>query len=73
MVLNSVFKDLVVCGDDPLQWPLYLRAAAPGNLSLYISIYYEVGDASSTMHYRILRMHFNLEVGLISLSILINQ
>ncbi|XP_027176053.1 trafficking protein particle complex subunit 8 [Coffea eugenioides] len=60
--LYSFPEDLVVCGDDPLRWPLYLRAAAPGNLSLYISIYYEVGDASSTMHYRVLRMHFHLEI-----------
>ncbi|KAL3536023.1 hypothetical protein ACH5RR_004484 [Cinchona calisaya] len=55
-------EDMVICGDSTCLWPLYLRAAAPGNHSLYITIYYEVGDASSIMRYRVLRMHYNLEV-----------
>ncbi|CAI9097588.1 OLC1v1034055C1 [Oldenlandia corymbosa var. corymbosa] len=62
---HSVFsfpQSMVVCGDSPVQWPLYFRAAAPGKLSLYVTIYYEVGDTSSVMKYRVLRMHHNLEV-----------
>jgi len=46
----------------PSSWPLWLRAAAPGNVSLYVTIYYEMEDTTSVMKYRTLRMQFNLEV-----------
>lgn len=47
----------------PISCPLWLRAAAPGKLSLYLSVFYEMGDTSSVMTYRTLRLHFNIEVG----------
>lgn len=43
-------------------WPVYLRAAAPGNISLFITIYSEVGDGTSVIRYRLLRMYYNIEV-----------
>lgn len=49
----------------PSSWPLWLRAAAPGNVSLYVTIYYEMEDTTSVMKYRTLRMQFNLEVCLV--------
>lgn len=55
-------EDLVIQGDKPVLWPIWLRAAAPGPISLYIVVYYEVEDASSIMRYRILRLCYNLEV-----------
>lgn len=55
-------EDTVIQEGKPLLWPLWLRAAAPGNISLYITIYYEVGDTSTVMRYRTLRMHYTLEV-----------
>ncbi|KAL9373909.1 hypothetical protein Peur_033529 [Populus x canadensis] len=55
-------EDLSVQGENPLLWPLWFRAAVPGNISLQVVIYYEVGDLSSAMRYRILRMHYNLQV-----------
>jgi hypothetical protein len=51
-----------VQGENPLLWPLWFRAAVPGNISLQVVIYYEMGDQSSAMRYRILRMHYNLQV-----------
>ncbi|XP_024443485.1 uncharacterized protein LOC7469943 isoform X4 [Populus trichocarpa] len=55
-------EDLSVQGENPLLWPLWFRAAVPGNISLQVVIYYEMGDQSSAMRYRILRMHYNLQV-----------
>ncbi|XP_068342385.1 uncharacterized protein [Pyrus communis] len=55
-------EDTIIQGETPLLWPLWFRAAAPGNISLYITIYYEMGDTSSSMRYRTLRMHYNLQV-----------
>lgn len=55
-------EDLSVQGENPLLWPLWFRAAVPGNISLLVVIYYEMGDLSSAMRYRILRMHYNLQV-----------
>ncbi|CAN6716853.1 unnamed protein product [Malus baccata var. baccata] len=55
-------EDIILQGETPLLWPLWFRAAVPGNISLYITIYYEMGDTSSTMRYRTLRMHYNLQV-----------
>ncbi|KAM7505064.1 hypothetical protein LguiB_003968 [Lonicera macranthoides] len=62
---DSVFlfpEDTVIHGETPFLWPLWLRAAAPGNISLDIAIYYEMGDMSTVMRYRTLRMHYSLEV-----------
>ncbi|KAI5679651.1 hypothetical protein M9H77_00878 [Catharanthus roseus] len=55
-------EDTVISGESPFLWPVYLRAAVPGNISLYTIIYYEVGDTSSVIRYRLLRMHYNVEV-----------
>ncbi|PKI35306.1 hypothetical protein CRG98_044320, partial [Punica granatum] len=55
-------KDIVVRKDSPLSWPLWFHAAVPGNISLYIVLYYEIEDAESFMKYRTLRMFYNLEV-----------
>ncbi|CAK7342057.1 unnamed protein product [Dovyalis caffra] len=55
-------EDFSVQGENPLFWPLWFRAAVPGNISLQVVIYYEMGDLSSDMRYRTLRMHYNLQV-----------
>lgn len=55
-------EDALVYGETPFIWPLWLRAATHGNISLYLTLYYEMGDASTVMKYRLLRMHYNLEV-----------
>ncbi|XP_059646575.1 uncharacterized protein LOC132293217 [Cornus florida] len=63
--LDSVYlfpEDTSIHGETPLLWPLWLRAAVPGKISLYITIYYEMGDILTVMRYRTLRMHYNLEV-----------
>ncbi|PIN03140.1 Protein with predicted involvement in meiosis (GSG1) [Handroanthus impetiginosus] len=62
---NSIFvfpKTTSISCETPLKWPLWLRAAAPGSISLYITIYYEMEDESPVITYRTLRMHYNLEV-----------
>ncbi|CAN7114335.1 unnamed protein product [Brassica rapa subsp. narinosa] len=62
---SSVFsfpKDVSLKGDKSLRWPLWLRAAIPGTISLYFTIYYEMENVSSIMKYRTLRMHYNLQV-----------
>ncbi|KAG4928503.1 hypothetical protein JHK85_054989 [Glycine max] len=51
-----------VQGETPFLWPLWFRAAVPGDTSLYMSIYYEMGDASSVIKYRTLRLHYNVQV-----------
>lgn len=58
----SVFQDTSVQGKTPLLWPLWLRAAVPGDISLYITVYYEMGDISSIIKFRTLRMHYDLQV-----------
>ncbi|KAM6571414.1 hypothetical protein CsatA_015494 [Cannabis sativa] len=55
-------EDTIIKGERPFLWPLWFRAAVPGNISLYITIYYEIEDTSSTMRYRTLSMHHNLQV-----------
>lgn len=55
-------QDTTIQGGTPLLLPLWLRAAVPGNISLYISIYYEMEDVSNIMRYRILRMHYSIQV-----------
>ncbi|XP_057951278.1 uncharacterized protein LOC131146026 isoform X2 [Malania oleifera] len=64
-VSQSVFlfpEDVLIQGEAPFLWPIWLRAAVPGNISLYVIIYYEMGDSSNVMKYRTLRMNYNLEV-----------
>ncbi|KAK2968934.1 hypothetical protein RJ640_003621 [Escallonia rubra] len=64
-ILDTVFlfpEDATIHGGTPFVWPLWLRAAAPGHISLYITLYYEMGDLSAVMRYRTLRMHYILEV-----------
>ncbi|XP_050384005.1 uncharacterized protein LOC126800653 isoform X2 [Argentina anserina] len=64
-VSHSLFlfpEDTTIQGEKPLLWPLWFRAALPGDISLDISIYYEMGDMSSSIKYRTLRMHYNLQV-----------
>ncbi|KAL2345307.1 hypothetical protein Fmac_006592 [Flemingia macrophylla] len=51
-----------VQGETPLLWPLWFRAAVPGDISLYMSIYYEMVDVSSVIRYRTLRLHYNVQV-----------
>lgn len=55
-------EDVSIQGETPLLWSLWFRAAVPGNISLYMTIYYEMEDMSSTMRYRTLRMHYNFQV-----------
>ncbi|CAN1772475.1 Trafficking protein particle complex subunit 8 [Linum perenne] len=55
-------EDVAIQGDKPLLWPLWLHAAVPGNVPLYVIIYYEMVDTSSVMKYRTLRLHYNLQV-----------
>lgn len=55
-------EDTLIQGGTPFLWPLWLRAAVPGNIPLYITIYYEMGDISNIMRYRTLRMYHNLQV-----------
>lgn len=55
-------QDITVHGNTPLLWPLWFRAAVPGNISLLITIYYEIGNMSSFIKYRTLRMSYNLQV-----------
>ncbi|MCH85109.1 trafficking protein particle complex subunit 8-like, partial [Trifolium medium] len=39
-----------------------MMAAVPGDISLYMSIYYEIEDISSVIRYRTLRLHYNVQV-----------
>ncbi|KAJ6316520.1 hypothetical protein OIU78_019740 [Salix suchowensis] len=53
---NGVFlfpEDLSVQGENLLLWPLWFRAAVPGNISLQVVIYYEMGDLSSGMRFEL--------------------
>ncbi|KAL8255725.1 hypothetical protein R6Q59_030792 [Mikania micrantha] len=55
-------KDTIIHKETPFFLPLWFRAATPGNMSLYLTIYYEIEDKSTAMRYRILRAHHMLEV-----------
>ncbi|KAA3472038.1 trafficking protein particle complex subunit 8-like [Gossypium australe] len=55
-------EDIFVQEETSLSWPLWFHAAVPGNIPLYITIYYEMEGVSSIMKYRTLRMHYNLQV-----------
>ncbi|XVF76076.1 hypothetical protein PTKIN_Ptkin13bG0237100 [Pterospermum kingtungense] len=64
-VLDNVFhfpEDISVLEETSLSWPLWFHAAVPGNISLYITIYYEIEDISNIMKYRTLCMHYSLQV-----------
>lgn len=60
----TLFQDTSIQGDTPLLWPLWFRAAVPGDISLYMSIYYEIEDISSVIRYRTLRLHYNVQVSI---------
>ncbi|XP_058085040.1 uncharacterized protein LOC131232663 [Magnolia sinica] len=60
--LFSFPKDLAIQGGSTLLWPLWMHTGVFGRISLSLSIYYEMENASSDMSYRTLRMHYNLEV-----------
>lgn len=62
-ILTILFfvQDIEIQAGATLSWPIWFHAATPGNVSLYISIYYEM-ESSSDIKYRTLRMHYNLEV-----------
>lgn len=62
---NSIFvfpEKRGISWEMPLKWPVWFRAAEAGTISLCITIYYEIEDESSILTYRMLRMHYNLEV-----------
>ncbi|PIA54301.1 hypothetical protein AQUCO_00900680v1 [Aquilegia coerulea] len=61
-LLFSFPEDVTIQGGTTFSWPLWLRAASPGSIPLYISIYYEMENVSSDMRYRTLRIHYNIEV-----------
>ncbi|PPE01630.1 hypothetical protein GOBAR_DD01347 [Gossypium barbadense] len=61
-MLQNVFhfpEDISVQEETSLSWPLWFHAAVPGNISLYITVYYEMENVSSIMKFRTLRMHYN--------------
>lgn len=55
-------KETIINKETPFCLPLWFRAATPGNVSLYLTVYYEVEDKSAAMRYRTLRTHHILEV-----------
>ncbi|KVH90571.1 hypothetical protein Ccrd_007407 [Cynara cardunculus var. scolymus] len=62
---ETVFRfpeDTVIHKETPFFLPLWFRAATPGNVSLYLTVYYEIDDKSTAMRYRTLRTHHMLEV-----------
>lgn len=61
----NLFQGTSVQGETPFLWPLWFRAAVPGDISLYMSIYYEIGDISSVIRYRTLRLHYNVQVSIL--------
>lgn len=58
----SVYQDTTVQGGTPFLWPIWLRAAVPGNVSLYIVIYYEMEGVPDVMNFRTLRLQYNVQV-----------
>ncbi|MQL72415.1 hypothetical protein Taro_004755 [Colocasia esculenta] len=61
-LLFSFPNDIKIQGGNTFQWPLWLHSGIAGNVSLCISIYYEMENFSSDMSYRTLRMNYKLEV-----------
>ncbi|XP_071710414.1 uncharacterized protein [Rutidosis leptorrhynchoides] len=55
-------ESTVIHKGSPFFLPLWFRAATPGNMSLYLTVYYEIEDKSIAMRYRTLRTHHMLEV-----------
>ncbi|XP_050243779.1 uncharacterized protein LOC126692278 isoform X1 [Quercus robur] len=55
-------EDTLIQEGTPLLWPVWLWAAIPGDINLYITVYYEMADISRGMRFRTLRMHYNLQV-----------
>ncbi|XP_020095709.1 trafficking protein particle complex subunit 8 isoform X1 [Ananas comosus] len=55
-------NDVTIRGGETFSWPLWFHSGSSGNISLYMSIYYEMEGGSSDMTYRTLRMNYNLEV-----------
>ncbi|KAJ0966330.1 hypothetical protein J5N97_027468 [Dioscorea zingiberensis] len=49
-------------GGTSFTWPLWFHSGLTGNISLYISIYYEVDGSCSDLSYRTLRMQYDIEV-----------
>jgi len=61
-ILTLIFlQDSEIQAGATVSWPIWFHAATPGNVSLYISLYYEM-ESSSDIKYRTLRMHYDLEV-----------
>lgn len=60
-LLFALPQDIEIQPGAALSWPMWFHAATPGNVSLYMSLYYEM-ESSSDVKYRTLRMHYNLEV-----------
>lgn len=58
----SMIQDTLIQEGTPLLWPVWLWAATPGDINLYITVYYEMADISRGMRFRTLRMHYNLQV-----------
>lgn len=62
---NAIFtfpKDISIEGESTLLWPLWLHTGEAGMISLTMSIYYEMQTPSEYMNYRIMRMHYNVQV-----------
>ncbi|KAI3823375.1 hypothetical protein L1987_04810 [Smallanthus sonchifolius] len=55
-------KDTIINKETPFFLPLWFRSVTPGNVSLYLTVYYENEDKSTAMRYRTLRTHHILEV-----------
>lgn len=54
-------QDIKIQGGATFSWPIWFHAATPGNLSLYLSLYYEM-ESTTDIPYRTLRTHYNVEV-----------
>jgi len=65
-MIYTSFQGTSVQGETPFLWPLWFRAAVPGDISLCMSIYYEMGDVSSIIKYRTLRLHYNVQVSVMN-------
>lgn len=61
-LLFSFPNDTIIHGGTTFVWPLWFHTGHPGNITIYLSIYYEMEGCSSDMIYRTLRMHYDVEV-----------
>uniref|UniRef100_A0A0E0KJW9 Trafficking protein particle complex subunit 8 n=1 Tax=Oryza punctata TaxID=4537 RepID=A0A0E0KJW9_ORYPU len=64
-LLFAFSQDIKIQGGATFSWPIWFHAATPGNFSLYISLYYEM-ESPSEITYRTLRMHYNIELRVVS-------